>query len=304
MLSRRSNPLISVAFLLVAMSSVQIGAAIAKRTFDVVGPIGAVALRALFAALVLGVIVRPWRARRTRESWRSVIIYGVSIGAMNILFYSALRTVPLGIATAIEFTGPLVVAVLGSRRGVDFLWIALAAGGLVALLPVGGATSGIDPVGAAFALGAGACWGLYIVVGRTAGAEHGLQTTAIGLAIAAVIVLPFGLAEAGLSMFTPRVLPLAFAVAILSSALPYTLEMFALPRLPTKTFGTLMSAEPAFGALAGLTLLGEHLSARQWLAITAIITASIGTTLGASQGLAPQGTDPTVGDLGNEGVRE
>jgi inner membrane transporter RhtA len=281
------------------MASIQVGAAIAKRIFPVAGPLGAVTLRVLFAAILLGVVLRPWRVRRTRAAWRSVLIYGAALGGMNCLFYAALDSVPLGVAVALEFTGPLAVAMLASRRAVDFLWIALAVGGLLALLPLGGAAARVDPVGAAFALGAGVCWALYILFGQKAGAEHGVQTTAVGMAIAAVVVLPFGLADAGAALFTPRILPLALAVAVLSSALPYSLEMVALPRLPAKTFGTLMSVEPAFGALAGLVLLGEHLTLQQWGAIGAIVAASVGTTLSAVQtrGPAPQGADPTVGDL-------
>ena len=295
-----STTLLPVALLLVAMASIQTGAAIAKRLFPVVGPIGAVALRVVFAAILLGAVLRPWRVHRTPAAWRLVLVYGVALGGMNSLFYAALRTVPLGIATAIEFTGPLAVAVLASRRAVDFLWIALAVGGLLALLPLRDASTGVDPVGAAFALSAGVCWALYILYGQKAGADHGLQTTAVGMAVAALVVLPFGVAQAGTALFTPGILPLALAVAVLSSALPYSLEMVALRRLPTKTFGTLMSVEPAFGALSGLVLLDEHLVLQQWLAIGAIIVASIGTTFtaAATGDPAPQAVDPTVGDLG------
>jgi inner membrane transporter RhtA len=220
---------------------------------------------------------------------------------MNGLFYAALRTIPLGVATAIEFTGPLAVAIFASRRAIDYLWVTLAVGGLVALFPLG-AGSSIDPIGAALALAAGVCWALYIVFGRKAGAEHGLETTAVGMAIAALIMLPAGVAEAGAALISIDILPIALAVAILSSALPYTLEMYALPRLPTKTFGTLMSAEPAIGALAGLAILGEQLTTRQWLGVGAIIATSVGTTLTAAQSSTPtpQGTDPTVGDFAPE----
>lgn len=294
-----SSTLTPVALLVVAMASFQTGAATAKWLFPVVGPLGTAALRVLFAAILLGVVLRPWRVRRSPAAWRSVLIYGVAIGGMNCLFYSALRSVPLGLAMALEFTGPLAVAMLDSRRAMDFLWIALAVGGLLLLLPLGGAAAGIDPVGAAFALGAGVCWALYIRFGQKAGAEHGLQTTAVGMAVAAVVVLPFGIADAGAALFTPRILPLALAIAVLSSAFPYALEMMALSRLPAKTFGTLMSIEPAFGALAGLVLLGERLAGQQWLAIAAIIAASVGTTLTAARTREPPplAADPTVGDV-------
>jgi inner membrane transporter RhtA len=294
-----SSTLLPVALVVVAMASIQTGAAIAKRIFPVVGPMGAVTLRVLFAALILGAVVRPWRVRRTSAAWRTVLVYGLALGGMNGLFYAALRTVPLGIATAIEFTGPLAVAVAASRRPIDFLWIALAVGGLLLLLPLGDAAAGVDPVGAGFALAAGVCWALYILFGRRAGAEHGMQTTAVGMAVAAVLVLPLGIADAGAALLTPSILPFALAVAVLSSALPYSLEMYALPRLPARTFGTLMSVEPAFGALSGLVLLGERLDLRQWLAVGAIIAASVGTTLAAPdpRDAAPHAGDPTVGDL-------
>ena len=218
---------------------------------------------------------------------------------MNGFFYTSLRTVPLGVATAIEFTGPLAVAILASHRAIDFVWVGLAIAGLLALLPIG-AGAGIDPVGAAYALAGGACWALYIVFGRKVGTEHGLQTTAVGMAIAAVLVLPVGVADAGMALFSLALLPTALGVAILSSALPYTLEMYALPRVPAKTFGTLMSVEPAISAVVGLILLGEQLTSRQWVGLGAIVLTSVGTTVTAAQGVEPlpQGTDPMVGDLG------
>lgn len=299
-----ASPLVPVALLLVAMASIQTGAALAKRLFPAVGALGAVALRVTIAAMLLGLVLRPWRVRRSAAAWRALALYGVALGGMNALFYASLRTVPLGVATAIEFTGPLAVAVFGSRRPVDYVWAALAALGLVVLLPLGDVTTGVDPVGALLALAAGGCWALYIVFGQRAGAEHGLQTTAVGMAVAAVLVLPLGVATAGSALVAPAVLPAALAVAVLSSALPYTLEMVALPRLPARTFGTLMSIEPAFGALSGLVLLGERLAARQWLAMAAIIAASVGTTLGArrEERAAAVGADPTVGDLDPSGA--
>ncbi|MET0343100.1 MAG: EamA family transporter [Polyangiales bacterium] len=294
--TQRSSPLVAVALLVVAMMSIQSGAAMAKGMFGVVGPLGATTLRVVFAALLLNAVLRPWRTRRTPAAWRSVVFYGLALGGMNALFYAALDSIPLGVATALELTGPLAVALLGSRRATDFLWIALAVAGLLALLPIAGDAANVDPKGAAFALAAGGCWAVYIVVGRKAGAEHGLQTTAAGMSIAALAVLPFGIAAAGARLLTLEVLPLALGTAVLSSALPYCLEMVALPRLPTKTFGTLMSAEPAFGALSGLLLLDEHLTGSQWLALGAIIVASVGTTSTAASAGAVT-TDPPVGDL-------
>jgi inner membrane transporter RhtA len=288
---------LTVVLLVVAMVSIQIGAATAKQLFPVVGSTGATALRLLFAALILCAVLRPWRLRMTPAVWRSILIYGVAVAGMNGLFYAALRTVPLGIAIALEFTGPLLVAMLSSRRVVDFLWIGLAIGGLLLLLPLGLTSTGVDPLGALLALGTGACWALYIVFGQKAGAEHGVQMTAVGVVIAAACALPFGIAQAGAALFTPDIIPFAVAVAVLSTALPYSLEMVALGRLPTKTFGTLMSLEPAIGALAGLVLLGERLTGTQWLAIGAIIGASVGaTTTDARKEEVPHLSDPpTVG---------
>src|ERR1051326_5288918 len=278
-----SGVFLPVALLVVGMVSIQTGAAFAKQMFPAVGPAGAAALRLLFAALILCAALRPWRLRMTAAAWRSILIYGVAVAGLNNLFYASLRTVPLGIATALEFAGPLLVAMLSSRRAVDFLWIGLAVVGLLLLLPLGLTSTGVDSLGALLALGAGACWALYIVFGQKAGAEHGIQMTAVGVMIAAACALPLGVARAGVALFTPSVLPYAVAAAVLSTALPHSLEMVALGRLPTKTFGTLMSLEPAIGALSGLALLNERLTAAQWLAIGAIIGASVGATTTAAR---------------------
>lgn len=285
-----SSTLVPVVLVVTAMVSIQSGAALAKGLFPFVGATGATTLRLLFAALILGAILRPWRVRLTASAWRSVIVYGVALAGLNGLFYAALRTVPLGIATALEFTGPLFVAMLASRRLLDFIWIGLATGGLLLLLPLGTVGTAIDPVGAALALGAGVCWATYIIFGQKAGEELGLRATALALAIAAVCALPFGIATAGAALLSPGIIPLAIAVALLSSAFPYSLEMIGLRRLPKKTFGTLMSIEPAIAALSGLLLLGERLAPVQWLAIGTIIAASVGTTATAirAQEVAPR----------------
>ena len=264
--------------LLIAMSSIQGGASLAKTLFHIVGATGAVALRTALATVMLAIVLRPWRARFTAASWPALAVYGVSLGVMNLLYYLALRTVPLGIAVALEFTGPLAVAVLSSRRALDFLWIALAVAGLSLLLPIGHAQTGIDPTGTLFALGAGACWALYIVFGQKAGAAYGPQAVALGSVIAAIIVVPVGIAEAGATLLSAAALPYGLAIALLSTALPYTLEMIALTRLPARTFGILMSVEPVFGSLFGWVMLNEVLTSKQWTAIGLIILASIGTT--------------------------
>ncbi|QBF26124.1 threonine/homoserine exporter RhtA [Pseudomonas tructae] len=271
--------LFPIGLLLIAMASIQSGASLAKSMFPVVGAQGTTTLRLIFASIIMLLLLRPWRAKLSASTLRTVIIYGMALGGMNFLFYMSLRTVPLGIAVALEFTGPLAVALYASRRAVDFLWIGLAVIGLLLLIPIGQTGAGIDLVGAGYALGAGVCWALYILYGQKAGAENGIQTAALGVMIAALFVAPFGIAHAGSALLTPALLPIALGVAILSTALPYSLEMVALTRLPTRTFGTLMSIEPAFGALCGLLFLGEVLSVAQWLAIAAIITASVGATL-------------------------
>ncbi len=277
---------IAVAALLVSIFCFQIGASIAKQLFPLVGAEGTVALRVGLSAVMMLAIGRPWRAPWRGANWRALLVYGVSLGTMNFLFYMALRTIPLGIAVALEFSGPLAVALIHSRRVVDFLWVALAVTGLALLLPIHAGAAALDWTGVAFALGAAVCWALYIVFGQKAGASLGQYATGLGIAVAACVIFPIGFVHAGMALFRPDVLPLGIGVAILSSAFPYTLEMFALTRLPTQAFGTLMSLEPAAGALMGLLLLGEQLSFLQWTAIVIVILASMGTALTVKSGEA------------------
>lgn len=274
-----SSTLLPVGLLLIAMASIQSGASLAKSMFPIVGAQGTTTLRLIFASLIMLLILRPWRAKFTAKSLKTVIVYGAALGGMNFLFYMSLRSVPLGIAVALEFTGPLAVAIYASRRLIDFIWIGLAITGLLLLIPTGDSTQGIDLTGASYALGAGVCWALYILFGQKAGADNGVQTAALGVMIAALFVAPIGIVHAGSALLTPGLIPIAIAVALLSTALPYTLEMVALTRMPTRTFGTLMSIEPAFGALSGLLFLHEVLSFAQWMAISCIILASVGATL-------------------------
>jgi len=271
--------LFPVGLLLIAMASIQSGASLAKSMFPVVGAQGTTTLRLIFASVIMLILLRPWRARFTASTLRTVIVYGMALGGMNLLFYMSLNTVPLGIAVALEFTGPLAIAIYASRRAMDFLWIGLAVIGLLLLIPTGDSRSGIDLVGAAYALGAGVCWAVYILFGQKAGADNGIQTAALGVMIAALFVAPVGIVHAGATLLTPSLIPVAIGVAILSTAVPYTLEMVALTRIPARTFGTLMSMEPAFGALSGLLFLHEYLSVAQWLAIACIILASAGATM-------------------------
>ncbi|MEP9376337.1 EamA family transporter [Aquabacter sp. CN5-332] len=268
----------------IAMASIQTGAALGKQLFPAVGPAGATTLRLVFASIILAIVWRPWRHWPVGAAWRPILIYGAALGGMNLLFYMSLARIPLGVAVALEFTGPLAVAVASSRRALDWLYVAMAVAGVVILLPFHGAAAHLDIVGAGFALAAGACWALYIVFGQKSGAEaHGGAVASIGMLVASAVVLPVGISQAGADMLSPALLPAAIGVAILSSALPYSLEMLALKRLPTQTFSILMSGEPALGALSGLLFLGEHLSVSQWLAIGLIIAASAGSSLSAQR---------------------
>ncbi|WP_263265086.1 threonine/homoserine exporter RhtA [Pseudomonas sp. RIT-PI-S] len=273
------SSLFPIGLLVIAMASIQSGASLAKSLFPLIGAPGTTAIRLVFASFILLVVLRPWQARMSSKAWRHVAVYGMALGGMNFLFYMSLRTVPIGIAVALEFTGPLAVAVLSSRRKVDFCWVGLAVAGLLLLVPGATSAGAVDPTGGLFALGAGACWALYILFGQKAGEANGIQTAGIGVAIAAACIAPFGVASAGSALLNPAILPAAIGVAILSTALPYSLEMVALTRIPARTFGILMSMEPAIGALSGLLFLGELLTLNQWLAIAAIIAASAGATL-------------------------
>ncbi len=277
---RPSPILLPVAALVAGMVSLQCGATFAKSLFPAVGPAGTSSLRVGFSALILIVAWRPWRrSLSTREAgW--IALYGAALGAMNLLFYLALARLPLGPAVAIEFAGPLAVALIASRRASDFLWIGLAVLGLMLLLPIA-TTDGLDPVGVALDLGAALCWALYILFGQRAGRVDGGQAVSLGMLTAALVVAPFGVAEAGSSLLAPGILIAGLAVAVMSSALPYSLEMVALRRLDRKSFGVLMSLEPAVAACAGLTLLGERISLVQSLAIGLVIAASVGITVGS-----------------------
>ncbi|WP_312052840.1 threonine/homoserine exporter RhtA [Pantoea brenneri] len=271
--------LLPIAVLLIAMLSLQGGASLAKTLFPSVGATGITALRLGFGTLILCLIFKPWRLRFSREQRMPLLMYGLALGAMNFMFYLAIRTVPLGVAVALEFTGPLALALFGSRRLLDFVWVLLAVVGLAFLLPFGAGMVSIDPLGAALAVGAGACWAIYILAGQRAGAEHGPATVAIGSLIASIIFVPLGLTFAESGIWHWSVLPVALLVALLSSAIPYSLEMIALTRLPARIFGTLMSLEPAMAAFSGMLFLGETLTPLQWLALLAIIIASAGSTL-------------------------
>lgn len=278
-LSRTSSVWLPVAVILIAMLSIQSGASLAKSLFPLVGAPGVTALRIVLGTAILVAIFKPWRLRFKKEQRLPLLFYGLSLGAMNYMFYLSIQTIPLGIAVALEFTGPLAVALFSSRRALDFIWVVLAVLGLWFLLPLGQNVSEIDLTGAALALGAGACWAVYILTGQRAGEEHGPATVALGSVIAAIVFVPIGMAQATESIWQWSVMPIGLAVAVLSTALPYSLEMIALTRLPTRIFGTLMSMEPALAAISGMVFLGETLTFTQTLALCSIIAASMGSTL-------------------------
>jgi inner membrane transporter RhtA len=272
--------------LLIAMTSYQCGAAVAKHLFPQVGAQGATAFRLGLGGLMMLLVRRPWRTTRQKSHPAALWGYGLSMGIMNLSFYMALRTIPLGIAVAIEFTGPLAIAFFASRQLLDFVWIALAVLGLYLLLPLHGHAHALDPMGMLYALAAGAGWALYIVFGQKAGMVYGGDAVALGIAIGALLAVPVGFAHAGAAMLSTALLPLGIGVAVLSSVLPYSLEMIALTRLHARTFSILLSLEPAIAALAGMVFLGEHLGTLQWLAIASIVFASAGAAFGARQPIA------------------
>ena len=261
-----------------AIASVQFGSAIATTLFARVGPGGAVLLRLLSASIVLVALWRPPVRGRTRRELMLVIAFGLVLAGMNLTFYTALHRIPLGIAVSIEFLGPLAVAVGGSRRPVDLVWVVLAAVGIVALTH--GGTRHLSGVGVAFALAAGCLWAAYILLNARVGqAFEGGSGLALAMCVAAVAALPAGVIDGGAHLLEPRSLALGTAVGMLSSAIPYSFELEALRRIAVHVFGVLMSLEPAMAALAGLIVLGQGLSARELVGIGLVVAASAGASL-------------------------
>ncbi|MCF8160926.1 MAG: DMT family transporter [Polaromonas sp.] len=264
-----------------SVTALGIGTSFAKQLFPLVGSLGTTALRVGFSALLLLALWRPWRWPLSRPDALSLLRYGVALGFMNLLFYMSLRTIPFGVAVAIEFSGPLTVALLSSRKPIDFVWLGLAVAGLGLLLPLGLGAAPLDPEGVIYALAAAVCWGAYIVFGKRVGHLHAGHSVALGLSVAALTVVPFGIWQAGSALLDPHVLLFGLGVAAVSSALPISLEMMALKRLPPEAFGILTSMEPAVAALLGLLMLDERLSVLQWLAIVCVMLAAAGSSLTA-----------------------
>jgi inner membrane transporter RhtA len=274
---------------LLGIVSVQLGSAVAKQLFSEVGSFGTVALRLFFAAAILMLLWRP-SPRMSRRAWTAVVAYGLTLGLMNLCFYLALDRLPLGIAVTVEFLGPLAVALIGSRRWLYALWALLAGGGVVLLMGGGG---DVNLVGLLFALGAGACWGLYIVVsaalGRHTTEGNGL---ALGMIVAALVAVPIGVVDSGAALVQPWVLVAGLGLALLSSVVPYSLDLEALRKMPPRVFGILMSLEPAVAALIGLVVLQELLHWSQWIAVLCVVVASVGATRGARPKVRPEDLAP------------
>ncbi|MHC5903852.1 EamA family transporter [Streptomyces sp. S6] len=272
---RAASPLGPIGLVLAGGISVQFGGALSVLLMPRAGALGVVTLRLVAAAVVLLVICRPRLRGHSRADWGTVIVFGITMSAMNGLFYQAIARIPLGPAVTLEVLGPLALSVLASRRALNAVWAALALGGVFLL--GGGGFGSLDPVGVGFALSAGAAWAAYIVfsarTGRRFPQADGL---ALAMAVGAIIFLPLGIAEAGTKLLDPVTLGLGASVAILSSVLPYTLELLALRRLPASTFAILMSLEPAIASAAGFFILDQALTSLQALAIALVIGASMG----------------------------
>ena len=265
------------------------GTSLAKGLFPFVGAEGTTTYRLVFSTLLLMAFWRPWRRAWTWADVPILVLFGATLGLMNLLFYNAIKTVPFGLAIAVEFTGPLAVALWSSKKPLDFVWIVLAVAGMGLILPLGNASgvdiqaAAIDPVGIAYALGAGACWAVYIVVGQRVADRIGAFATPMGMLVAALLVTPVGISVAGASLLNPEWMLAGLGIALLSSAIPYSLEMYSLKHLPKQTFSILLSLEPAVGALAGWLVLSEQLSTQQLCAIGLIMAASMGSAMTAGQ---------------------
>ncbi len=282
-LARRDGPIQRVpatGLVLGGIASVQFGAALAATLFVRVGPSGAVLLRLASATIVLAIVSRPRIRGRTRDELLLALVFGLILAAMNLTFYQAIDRIPLGVAVTIEFAGPLIVAVISSKRRLDLIWIALAALGILALM--NGDTHSLNTLGVILALIAGCLWGCYILVNSRVGqAFEGGAGLSLAMCVATVAVLPVGVAQAGVHLLEPHVLVIGAAVGMLSSAIPYSCELEALRRMATNVFAVLMSVEPAMAAFAGFVVLGQSLSTREFVGIALVVAASVGVSLKA-----------------------
>ena len=277
-MKKKFNSIPPIPAVLLAIVSVQSGAAIAKGLFPVLGAAATASLRIGISAFILLAVYRPNFRNISSKQWKLVIPYGFCLGAMNLIFYLSIERIPIGLAVTLEFIGPLLLAVLGSRRLIDFVWIGLAAAGIVLIAPW--TNNSVDLLGAFLALLAGAFWALYIVLGgKVSKVMDGGQAVATGMFFAALLILPFGIFGGKLAFLTPELFGLGLALALLSSAIPFTLEMKALGQLPAKTFSILMSLEPAAASICALIFLQEYLSFNEVLAVVFVVVASAGATL-------------------------
>lgn len=263
---------------LLAIVSVQLGAGFAKELFTALPPSAVVFLRIAMGAVIMGAVARPRLRGMSRRDWAVGLGFGVTLALMNLTFYEALARLPLGIAVAIEFLGPLGVAVAASRRRLDLLWVALAGAGVLLLAPWGDSGT-VSWIGIGFAMVAGACWAAYILLSAAAGGRFpGATGLSLAMIVSAVVVAPVGITTGGVDLLQPELLLIGLGVGLLSSVIPYSLELQALRRMPKHVFGILMSMEPAVAALIGVLVLSELLHAQQWAAIICIVAASLGST--------------------------
>ena len=270
--------------LLIAMISMQSSGSLAKVLFDQFPILTVSAMRLLLGSLVLALIFKIWQLNFSHVKWKAIISYGLALAGMNALFYLSIDRLPLGIAVSFEFIGPLSVALYHARQKFDFIWVGLAILGLILLFPFDQASQNLDPLGIALALGAGACWALYIVAGQKPTGISGNHTVCLGMFVGMLCLMPIALfIGMPISVFEPSNFIYFIILAILASALPFSLEMIALRNLSALSFGTLMSVEPAIAALSGFIFLGEQLLWTQWLALVTIISASIGCTYTTQQ---------------------
>lgn len=274
--TRRTHILLPMAATILAMVGFQVGASIAKQLFPTVGIVGTVTLRLVLSAIMLIALTRPWRNWPRPAPLLPLLGFGISVVCAVLFFYLAIGLLPQGMAIALQFLGPLSVAVFGSRRPRDFIWVGLAVFGVWLMLGAGLSLKGVNPLGVFWALCAGAGWGAYILCGRAAGQAFGNGAAALALGIAALAVLPFGAAQAAVVFSRPGLIPLALLVAVVSAALPFSLELYALPRVPARTFAVFTSLEPALGVLSGLVLLHETLTLPQTAGIALVIAAAAG----------------------------